>query len=202
MTLEDDAWCAAVRDAARQRRLDAGQTLFRQGAPVSGVFAVEEGRIRLVRYAREGAVCVLHVARRGETFAEAALFSPTYRCDAVAEVASRVTVLPKRALLAAFAADPAAAMAFMARLAGQVQEMRAQLELRNLRSAADRVMQYLALLSQPERETIVFDRPLKDVAAEIGLSHESFYRTLAALAAEGAIARRGREIHLLPGHGG
>ncbi|WP_337995931.1 Crp/Fnr family transcriptional regulator [Oleispirillum naphthae] len=202
MTPGEDAWCAAACGAARQRRLKAGQTLFRQGSPVFGVFALAEGRIRLVRYAPGGAACILHVARRGETFAEAALFSPTYRCDAVAETACRVTVLPKRALLAAFAADPAAAMAFMARLAGQVQDLRAQLELRNLRSAAERVMQYLALLSQPERETIVFDRPFKDVAAEIGLTHESFYRTLAALAAKGAIVRRGREIRLLPGRDG
>jgi DNA-binding IclR family transcriptional regulator len=38
---------------------------------------------------------------------------------------------------------------------------------------------------------------LKAMAAELGLSHETLYRTLASLEAEGAIARGRHEIRLL-----
>jgi CRP-like cAMP-binding protein len=97
--------------------------------------------------------------------------------------------------------DPGMATTFMARLVRQVQALRSRLEIRNIRPAAERVRQYLLLLSRPGLATIVFDRPLKDVAAEIGLTHEAFYRALAVLANKGAIVRRGREIGL-PDHDG
>ena len=42
----------------------------------------------------------------------------------------------------------------------------------------------------------VLSGTLMDLAAEIGLSHESLYRTLAALEREGAIARNGDAIVL------
>ena len=42
-----------------------------------------------------------------------------------------------------------------------------------------------------------FSAPLKDIAAEIGLTHEAFYRALAALEADGAIRRARRRIALV-----
>lgn len=197
MLTSDEPWIAAVRDHIRERRLADGCFLFRQGDPVFGIFAVTAGRLRLVRHAREGSLCILHVATAGETFAEAALFSDVYHCDAVANVPSAVMVIPKDTMLRAFSAEPAIATAFMARLARQVQSLRSRLEVRNIRSAAERVVQYLLLASRADRPVIVFDRPWKDVAAEIGLTHEALYRTLSTLEAEGRIVRRGREIALL-----
>ena len=199
MSIGEEPWYAAVRGSIRERHLDEGQVLFQQGDLAVSIFAVTEGRVRLVRHAREGALCVLHVATQGDTFAEASMFSPIYHCDAVADVRSRVAIIPKDAMLGAFATDPAIAAAFMARLARQVQTLRSRLEIRNIRAAPERVLQYLLLLSRPGQSVIVFDRPLKDVAAEMGLTHESFYRALSALEARKAIARNGREITLLDG---
>jgi CRP-like cAMP-binding protein len=190
-------WIAAAGVAASRRSLDAGQPLFRQGDATFGIFAVESGRLRLLRHARDGSDCVLHVAARGDTFAEAALFSPHYHCDAIADIPSRVTVFPKDALLAAFAADTDLAAAFMAHLARQVQALRARVEMRNIRSADERGMRYLALRAIDGAATVTFDRPLRDVAGEIGLAHESFYRALKILETRGAIGRNGRKIRLL-----
>lgn len=190
-------WIAAIGGSMTQRRLEPGQRLFRQGDATFGIFAVAEGRLRLLRHARDGSDCVLHVAARGDMFAEAALFSPHYHCDAVADVPSTVSVFPKAALLAAFASDAELAAAFMAHLARQVQSLRARVEMRNIRSATERVLRYLALQTPAGQPAVAFDRPLRDVAGEVGLAHESFYRALTALAARGAIARDGRTIRLL-----
>ncbi|MBI2236213.1 MAG: Crp/Fnr family transcriptional regulator [Magnetospirillum sp.] len=183
-----------MSDIVRERGLDAGQALFRQGDATFGIFAVVSGRLGLVRHTSEGREVAVHVASAGDTFAEAALFSDVYHCDAVAAVSSRIAVLPKDAVLRAFAADPAAALGFTARLARQVQTLRSRLEIRNLRSASERVHQFLLLAAKAG--TVDFDRPLKEVAAEVGLSHEAFYRALAALARQGHIIRRSRVIEL------
>jgi CRP-like cAMP-binding protein len=198
MSVLNEVWFGAVEGETRERWLAQGEALFRQGDKVHAIFALVEGRIRLVRHAREGAACVLHVIDAGDTFAEAALFSEVYHCDAVADLPSRVTAIPKPAMLAAFAANPEIASAFTARLAHHVQDLRSRLEIRNIRSAAERTHQYLLLQAFPERRSVVFVRPLKDVAAEIGLTHEAFYRALSTLEKRRAIRRNGREIILEP----
>lgn len=179
---------ASVRARATVRALDTGAALFRQGDRSVAVFEVEHGRLRLIRLAADRAV-VLHTARAGALFAEAALFSRVYHCDAVAAVDSRVRAYPKRALLAAFRDDPDLAEHFMAVLAREIQTLRARLEERNIRSARERVLHHLALVAGADGATVTLDGTLMDLAAEIGLSHEALYRTLAALEKAGAIRR-------------
>ena len=72
-----------------------------------------------------------------------------------------------------------------------------RIELRSIRSARERVWQMLLLAAARDGPTVSFDRPLKDIAAQIGLTHEAFYRALAALQRTGRIRRRGRRIDLL-----
>ena len=92
--------------------------------------------------------------------------------------------------------DPVLAAAFMARLAHQLQELRARMELRNIRSARERVLQYLRLRAGLHGRSIAIEGELQDIAAEIGITREALYRTLAALEAEGSITREGSAIAL------
>jgi CRP-like cAMP-binding protein len=82
----------------------------------------------------------------------------------------------------------------MKRLAKQVHGLRSQLELRNIRSARERVFQYLLLATAPDGCTVILDGPLQDIAADLGLTREALYRTLAALEADGVISRRDQAI--------
>jgi CRP/FNR family transcriptional regulator, dissimilatory nitrate respiration regulator len=91
-------------------------------------------------------------------------------------------------MMKALRADPALAGAFMARLARQLQELRARMELRNIRSAKERVLQYLRLRAGQGR-SIPIEGRLQDIAAEIGMTREALYRTLAALEADGKLSR-------------
>lgn len=179
------------------RQLNVRETLFRRNEVAFALFAVEVGRIRLVRYLANGTEVCLHVARVGESFAEAALFSEVYHCDAIADRPSRVAVYPKEAILQLMQSRPDAALSFTALFAKHVQSLRTQLELRNVHSARDRTLQYLSLLIEPGQSVIMFDRPLKDVATDIGLTHEAFYRALAQLKREGYIQQRRRQITLI-----
>ena len=115
------------------RRLDAGEILFTTGDPARSLFVVEKGPLRLLRHTASGATLILHVARTGEAFAEASLFSQTYRCDAAADVRSTVMTYPKLTLLTALRENPGAALALL----------RSQIELLSIRPARDRVLAYL-----------------------------------------------------------
>ena len=180
----------------RQCRLETGEALFRQGDAATAVFAVITGRVRLVRHLGDGSTVALHAAQADETLAEAALFADAYHCDAVAEIPSEVTIVPKADLLAALAVDPQACLTLARALASHVRDLRSQLELRNVRSAPERIFCWLRLHSAGVPPTVRVSRPWTEIAAEIGLTREAIYRALAVLERDGRI-RRDHELFVL-----
>ncbi|MGE5772239.1 MAG: Crp/Fnr family transcriptional regulator [Hyphomicrobiales bacterium] len=190
---------APVRAAAIERKLKSGEALFRLGDKTTGLCEIVAGRVRLARVDRSGHEIVLHVASPGETIAEASLFSPTYHCDAIASTNATVRVYPKREVLAAFDRDPKAAQAFSATLARQVMDLRTRIEQRNIRSARERVRHYLVLNAGADQRTVELHGTIKDIAAELGLTQEALYRTLAALERAGEVKRgRGKIVMTRP----
>lgn len=187
---------ARLRERSRVTELSAGERLFRQGDKAYAIFEIERGRLRLVRHTIDSRRIVLHTARAGELFAEAALFSSTYHCDAVADTTARVLVYPKRNVLAALRADPTTAESFMALLARRIQALRARLEERDIRSARERLVHHVARCAGADGRTMSLEGTLMDLAAEIGLTPEALYRTLSALEHEGIIRRGGGTLVL------
>ena len=188
---------AAVRAAAADRRLKAGETLFRLGDKTAGLYEVVSGQVRLSRVDRSGREVVLYVAGAGETIAEASLFSPQPIIATPSPAPMRVVrIYPKSAVLAAFERDPKCAQAFTAMLARQVMSLRTRLEQRNIRSARERVRHFLSVNAAADGRTVDMRGTLKDLAAELGLTHEALYRTLAALERAGEIKRGKGKITL------
>lgn len=180
----------------KTRTLEAGEFLFRQGDTAKFVFAIERGQLRLERRTFDGRLVPLHLARAGETFAEAALFADRYHCDAVALTDAVVKALPKAALLVELEHSRGHTPVLVHAMARQLHALRQRLELRNVRSARERILLALELRVTDESRTVVLDGPLQDLAADLGLTREALYRTLAALHASGQIVRDGSQITL------
>src|SRR6266446_373598 len=180
--------------ALERRSLARNEALFRQGEKVTAIYFVETGRLRLERRTFDGRTLVLGTTLSGNFFVEAALFADIFHCDAVATEPSRVCIYPKAAVLNALRADPANAMSFLSLVAHQVIELRHRLELMKVRSAKERVMLYLELNAESDRRTVNLRSQLQDIAAELGLTREVLYRTLASLEQAGAIERAGARI--------
>jgi len=170
--------------------LAAGESLFLQGDPATAIFRVEAGVVRLERKTVDGRLLVLHSARAGDPLAEASMFAGRYHCDAVAAEACRVRVYRSKDVLAAFRAEPAAAESLLAHLSRQVQALRFQLELRNVRSASARVLLCLEARADAATGEAALGPQLQSLAAEVGLTREALYRALAELARRKVIARR------------
>lgn len=187
----------AARAVASDRKLKAGDVLFRRGGKPLGLYEIIAGSVRLTRVDRVGHEIVLHVAAPGELLAEASLFSSQYHCDAIASTDATIRLYPKRELLAALEENPKAMKAFAGNLAQLVMTLRTRLEQRNIRSAHERVRHFLSLTAGADSRTIEWRGTLKNLAAELGLTHEALYRTLADLEGSGEIRRKGKAITLL-----
>lgn len=177
------------------RRVAADAALFRQGDPTFGFFRLVSGRMRLVRVTPAGTQVPMHTVRPGELFAEASIFSARYHCDAVATRPCEVLVYPKGEVTRRLKEEGNALWAFASELAHHVQELRTRLEMRQIRSAPERVLQSLRLRCGAGGAWKM-EGTLKQLAEEIGLTHEALYRALARLEREGRIVRGKEEIRL------
>lgn len=197
MTVTD--WLSApLRAGAIDRKIPAGQTLFRAGQRTVGLYEVVDGKVRLVRVDRRGREAILQLASAGDTLAEASLFSPTYHCDAIATTDAVVRLYPKAILLGELKRDPKLLEALAAMLAQQVMTLRTRLERRNIHSARDRVRHFLTVNVGVDGRTAALPGTLKELAADLGLTHEALYRTLARMEADGEIKRTGGTIKIKP----
>ncbi len=188
-----------LKGTMRERSLQAGEALFMSGDASRGLFILLSGRVRLVRRCLEGCEVILHVPRIGESFAEPSIYSDIYHCDCIADIASRVTLAPRQVLLRELEREPAFAAMFARHLAEQVRQLRAALELRNIRSAEQRVISALNLKRKAGEDQVRVEPSLKAFAGEIGLTHEALYRTLRKLEEDGALSREGKVIRLRGG---
>jgi len=184
-----------------RRHIKRSSTLFRQGDVAADVFVVELGRVHLARVLADGTRLILHVAKAGDSFAEASLSADHYHCDAIAETDAVVLTLPKADLLSALAAAPAECLALALALADQVRDLRAKLELRNIRSATARVLAWLRLHASGSPPSVSMHRSWTQVAEELGLTREAMYRALAELERQKWINRGSGRVRLAPFEG-
>ncbi len=176
-------------DAGRYRDVPRGGHIFRQEEPASALHVLAAGAVELSRTTEAGDHIVIHRARPGETFAEAALFSEEYHCDAVATVDSRIIAFDRSLVLVRFASDPDFAMSLAHWFARQVQGYRRRLEIVAIKRADERVLAAFAAGMATSN--------LKTLASEIGLTHEAVYRALKRLTADGRIRKTGRGSYAL-----
>jgi CRP/FNR family transcriptional regulator, dissimilatory nitrate respiration regulator len=189
-----DAKMLLLNEAKLERRtLARHELLFRQGDKVQAIYFIEEGRLRLDRRTFDGRSLVFGTSSAGEFFVEAALFAEIFHCDAVATEPSRVRIYPKTVVLHALHTHPSSAVPFLKLMAHQVIDARQRLELMKIRSAKERVLLYIDLHTGTDG-TMTLKSELQDVASELGLTREAFYRTLATLERAGALKRSSARI--------
>jgi len=182
-----------LRGVAEYREIKAGETLFRLGDRLRGVFCVVAGEVRLVRRARNGTEIILQRSRGG-FFAEASLYGKAYHCDAVASQSGAVLRFPAQAFRAALGTDAMFRDAWMVHLAHEVRQLRAQCERLGLKTAAQRIVHYVD--SEGTDGAVRLTESRKAWAAELGLTHEALYRALRRLQADGTLEVNAERIAL------
>lgn len=194
-----------LRAEASQRELAAGQLLFQQGEIATALFVLASGRLRRDRHTRGDRTTSLGVVRPEALLNPANLTVATYRFDATAEVASRVLVYSLATLRHVWRREGSLGLWAAAGLSDCVCALEKLVELRSITPARDRVLHYLLgqqqNASDAAERVIAFDRSFKEIAKDLGLSAEAFYRTLASLERDGYLTRsRGRiDLHAKAG---
>ncbi len=176
--------------------VDKNTRIFAQGAVVEQFYFVKRGRVKLVRDTVDGNPVVQFVALSGDSIAEASLFSDCYHCSAIADIRSELSCFGKAELLALLDREPSLMKQVLTRFARQIRDLRLINELKNIRSARERVLAFVRGQAD-ESGQVVFSLSLKETAYRIGLAHETFYRELSQLEQSGVLQRQAGVIRLL-----
>lgn len=176
--------------------VEADEPVFRQGDAVHAIFQVREGAVAMVRHLSDGAMLTIATASAGETFAEAALFSERYHCDAVARTRSVIAAAPVSAIKARLEVEPKLAIELAEAFAAQVRLLRALIEIQRIKRAPDRLLAWLRWRASGNPPLVEAPDAWSRVASSIGLTPEALYRALRTLEEDKLISRDDRTITL------
>lgn len=177
-------------------KIKKGESLFQQGDTIENLYFIVSGKIKLIRDTIDGNPVLLHMGHESEPLAEASLFSDSYHCSAIAESACELKTIKRHTILDFLEENPAAMMNLLAIFARQVRDLRTINEIKNIRSANERILSYLRCNIDINKE-LMLTQTLKDIAHRVGLTHETFYRELKKLEEAKVLQRMPDRIKLL-----
>jgi len=184
--------------AVREIRAERGDTLFQKSDPLSGLYVIVYGQVKLAFPSATGSEKVLQIFGAGESFGEAVMFlerpAPVY---AQTLIDSLILLISKQAIFDAIERDPTFARRMLAGLSMRLHALVQDVESYSLRSAAQRVIGYL-LQSAPECESgqveVTLPASKHVIASRLNLTPETLSRIFSQLTHENLISVSGRDV--------
>jgi len=187
-----------VVDACVTKRLDKGETLFREGSPAQGFYIVQSGAICLSRLSFEGKEQVISVFKPVTCFAEASLTTlDTYPANAAALEASQVILVRKDKFREIIKAQPDVALSMLGSMSIHLKHLVQMIDDLKFKQIECRLANWLArnVANQDDAPSIV-DLPMskKLLASQLGVTSETLSRAFARFRKEDIIEVDGRHI--------
>lgn len=133
-----------VVDEGFSKTVPKGTVIFQEYERADGLWALLEGRLKLVRTSRDGRELVVHLVESGQTFAEAALFQKTeYPVTAIAVTGSKLWHWPRQRLISLLETSPELGLALLASAAAWNRKVVSQLQMLTQRRVEERLAIYI-----------------------------------------------------------
>jgi CRP-like cAMP-binding protein len=190
--LNDNLMSSLMHEAFVQRGA-SGETLFMQGDPVTACFILLDGWVKLYRLAEDGGEAVVSVFSRGQSFAEAAVFSmATYPVTAEAVTASKLLRISRDTLRQKVRENPEFALAMLTSTSAHLKQLVRQIEQLKTHTGTQRVARFLASLCPVDEGSCTIGLPYDKalIAGRLGMKPESLSRAFARLRTIGVRVER------------
>ena len=188
-----------LAEMGQLQRYSKQRLLFSDRDPCPGLFVVAEGLVRVFKIGSSGQKeHVLHLARPGMTFAEAAAMGD-FDCPAYAETLreSLILLLPLKPFTRLLDEEPKLARSLLSGVSRWVKQLVDLLEDITLRDAAGRVAHHLIVAGEMEEGWISLPARKKHLASPLNLSSETLSRVLRRLCEANLIEKGSKGLRLL-----
>ncbi len=189
---------ATLEGMAKWEKVQAGQSVFRQGDPCPGVYIVAEGLVRIYKLSPSGKEHVLHLVSPGQTFAEVAAIGG-FNCPANAQAIadSRCLLLPTEPFMRALKTNHQLCLEIMAGMCLWVRSLVGLLEDITLRDALARTARLInTLTAENGAAEVQLPSLKKHIASHLNLTSETLSRTLRRLDEAGVIQSDGQNLRV------
>ena len=181
--LDDDA-IQRLAERGSVISFERGAHIFSQGDISDAFFIVLEGWVKLYRLTPSGDESVMAVMPRGDSFAEAAVFlGGRYPVNASAASHARLLRMESSVFLRSLQNEPELATSMLTSMARHANDLVEQIEELKLLNAPRRVAEFLVGKAPAGAASAEIALPYEKalIAANLGMTPESFSRALAAL---------------------
>lgn len=159
-------------------------TLFVKGEPADRFYVILEGWVKLTRQSIEGSESVISVFTKGETFAEAAMFSQDgYPVSASTVDDCRLLIVPATSVFRAIREDSECALSMIASVSRHMRGLIRQIEQLSVRSSTERLVSFLLSQCGDNAKEATISLPIEKalLAGRLGMQPETLSRSLAKL---------------------
>jgi CRP-like cAMP-binding protein len=181
----DDLAQLATQAAARS--YSAGEILFLEGDPCSGMWMIEQGSVKVFKLNPEGAEHILHLFGPGDTFNEIpALDGGPNPANAAAITASTCWLLPSEVVIQTLNTHPGLALAVIGKLTARIRTLVGHIDDLALYPVAARLARFL--LEQADSPTLQGTGVTRAaIAAHLATTPETVSRVLRSFEQAGAV---------------
>jgi CRP/FNR family transcriptional regulator len=192
----------SISAAVLRRSFEAGQVVFLEGEPNSGLYAVQEGWLRAVKISPAGREQVIRFVGPGEMFNEIGVFAGGLNQVTVEALEPAVVwIIPRETLLRLMDTHPSLCRLITQNLAERILHLIGLVEDLSLRTVEERLAR---MLLEQSRGAVVSRRRWStqaEMAARLGTVPDVVNRALRGLAEEGLIQIERRQIRILDRQG-
>lgn len=189
---------AGLVSHAKQSNFKSGELIFEEGQSSQGLFWLESGTVKAVKYAQGGKEQILHFIKIGQTFNEVGAFTTRPNpASVVALEAVSVWCIPRDAIKAQIQKDPEFAQLIIDVLSDRLRHSVLLIEDLSLRPVVSRLSR---LILDDSQDGTLF-RPSwytqYELAARLGTVADVVQRSLRKLEIESLIEVERKEIRIL-----
>ncbi|HVP07286.1 MAG TPA: Crp/Fnr family transcriptional regulator [Candidatus Acidoferrum sp.] len=190
-----------VASATTLRTVERNELIFFEGDRANAFYIVGKGKVKVYKMSPDGKEQILMIASKGDSFAEAALFSGgKFPASAQALEDSQLAVINRERFVALLAKDPDLAANLIARLSTLLRRLTALVEELSLTDVTTRLAHHLVTLIKPDdgpNPRITLSEKKAVMASMLGTIPETFSRSLARLMREKVISVEGPVVQVL-----
>ncbi len=185
--------------ASRKCAFASGEMIFSEGDEAEALFILAGGTVDLIKSSSAGKEQLVRSVKRGEIFAEAAMFSgDTYPVTAIARAPSELVSITKAAFVRFLKTHPDASMAIIGTMAKLLRHLNNLLSELSLSSVESRLAAWLLRrMREKGSRSFLIGIAKRDLAFRLGTVPETLSRNLRKLAQSGAIRVAGEKVTIV-----
>src|SRR5580765_909198 len=190
-----------LAERAVPRRYAAGESVFGEGEPCSGLYVVESGHVRIFKSSASGREQVLSIDGPGSSIAELPVFDGgNYPASVTAIDDATLLFVSKQDFHTLCLAHPQVALKVLRVVGSRLRRLVGIIEELSFTTVRHRLASFLLRLAQKEgRKTadgleVTLPVSNQELASQIGTVRELVSRNLSRLQAEGSVRIEGRNV--------